>query len=141
MRHTHPAFLPLAAALLLGACATPLPPHDPQQAWIDVQGDPAIQIGADELDGRSWPDRRYFQVSPGEHHLRLRVGFEVPSGALGNSGPGWRTCHLEVRYAGFAAGERYRIYGRAFAHRAMALLKDSRGRTLARARMGRCGAL
>lgn len=137
MRHL---LIPLAS-LLLAACATPLPPHDPQQAWIAVQGDPAIQLGADRLDGRQWADRRYFQVSPGAHRLQLRLGFEMPSGSLGNSEPAWRTCILEVHYAEFAAGARYRLYGRAFAHRAMALLQDERGRTLARARMLRCGAL
>jgi hypothetical protein len=139
----RPSALPLLAAILLAACATALPPHDPGKAWIEVRGDPAIQLGADQLDGRSWADRRYFQVEPGEHRLQVRLGFEVPggSGPDNHDGGGWRTCILEVRYGGFAAGARYRLSGRAIAHRAVAQLQDERGQTLARARVLRCGAL
>lgn len=98
--------LSLLATLLLAACATPLPPHDPGKAGIEIRGDPAIQLGADQLDGRRWADRRYFQVEPGEHRLQVRLGFEVTggSGPDNRDGGGWRTCILEVCYAGFAAG-------------------------------------
>ena len=141
MRHPLLPALPLAAALLLGACATPLPPHDPGQAWIDIKGSPDTQLGADEPDGRYWPDRRYFQVSPGAHRLQVRFGFEVPSGGFGpGSGPAWRTCILAVDYANFVAGARYRLEARRIAHRAMGRLLDADGQRLVRAEVVRCGA-
>jgi hypothetical protein len=131
----------LAATLSLAACVTPLPPHDPGQAWIDMQAQPDTQLGADEVDGVDWPDRRYFQVYPGAHRLQVRFGFEVPGGGLGpSSEPIWRTCILEVKYADFAAGERYRLEVRPVAHRAMGRLLTADGTRVARAEMRRCGA-
>ena len=132
--------LPLLSLLLLGACANRLPPHDPHQAWIDLHGPAGSQVGADSLNNQHWPDRRYFQVTPGEHLLQTRVGFEVSSSNLGRADAEvWRTCILQVDYDGFAAGERYQLEARPYGFRAMARLRDSSGQVVARGRLVRCG--
>ena len=134
-------FLPLLSLLLLlGACANRLPPHDPHQAWIDLHGAAGSQVGADSLNDQHWPDRRYFQVSPGEHSLQTRVGFEVSSSNLGRDDQEVRrTCILQVDYDGFTAGQRYQLEARPYGFRAMARLRDSSGQVVARGRLVRCG--
>ena len=74
--------LPIAA-LLLSACASPpIPPVDPQQAWVDFATPTpgAKLVMAQRLDGKNLNDGRFFQVPPGSHELMVRFDFEVPAG-------------------------------------------------------------
>ncbi|PWB31628.1 hypothetical protein DCO48_16595 [Pseudomonas sp. SDI] len=103
----------LIAFSALGACASPLPPVDSKQAWIDLYTvTPGKVLMADRLDGERLNDGRYFQVTPGKHELTVRFDFEVYSGGF-SVDPTERTCYLKIRYDGFEAGQRYRLEARA----------------------------
>lgn len=103
----------LIALSALGACASPLPPVDPKQAWIDLYTvTPGRIVMAERLDGQRLNDGRYFQVTPGKHELVVRFDFEVVAGVI-TTDPTERTCYLTVRYDDFKAGERYRLEARA----------------------------
>ncbi|MBF8744571.1 hypothetical protein E2H86_06120 [Pseudomonas putida] len=103
----------LIALSALGACASPLPPADPKQAWVDLYTmTPGRLVMADRLDGQRLNDGRYFQVTPGKHELVVRFDYEVYSGGL-TTDPRDRTCYLTVRFDNFKAGERYRLVARA----------------------------
>lgn len=129
-----------ALPLMLGACASPLPQPDPQQAWVDLYASASYLLMADRLDGERWPDGRYFQVSPGAHELEARFQFEVRSGTLGTrSEPIRMTCAIRVRYADFAAGRRYRLEARPLLMKAQAWLYDEQRNVLARGEVRRCG--
>ena len=131
----------IASLALLGACASPLPPHDPGQAWVELYSPPSDLLMAEELDGERLNDGRYFQVSPGAHELIAHFKFEVPGGGgFGMmSEPTHRTCELRVRYEDFAAGQRYRLEARPMVTQAQAWLYDEQRNVLARARVLRCG--
>jgi hypothetical protein len=124
---------------LLGACASPLPPHDPGQAWVELYSPPSDLLMADELDGKRLNDGRYFQVSPGAHELLARFQFEVTGGFGMMSEPDLHTCEIRVRYADFEAGQRYRLEARPMVTRAQAWLYDDQRNVLARGRVMRCG--
>lgn len=133
--------VPLASLLLLGACASPLPPADPGRAWVELHSTASDLLMADKLDGERLDDGRYFQVSPGAHELITRFQFEVPGGGGWNlmSEPVQRTCEIRVRYADFAAGQRYRLEARPLVTKAQAWLYDDQRRLLARGQVLRCG--
>ncbi|MBF8722359.1 hypothetical protein [Pseudomonas guariconensis] len=115
----------LIALSALGACASPLPPVDPKQAWVDLYTiTPGRTIMADRLDGQRLEDGRYFQVTPGRHELVVRFDYEVYSGGF-STDPTERTCYLTVRYDGFKAGERYRLEARAPVMQPQVLLFDA----------------
>lgn len=104
-------------ALVLSACAsTPVPPADPQQAWVDFTTPTpgAKLVMAQRLDGKNLDDGRYFQMPPGRHELMVRFDFEVPAGAgLGGLGQTmYRTCFITLEYKNFQAGQRYVLEGR-----------------------------
>lgn len=134
---------PTALLLLasLTACASPLPQADPSQAWIDLRGEPGTSLMADRLDRERTSDGRYYQVSPGRHELELRYQFEVSSGgSLSNaSGTFQLTCHVRIRYDGFAAGERYRIDARPIVMRPQVLMYDAQRNVVARGDTLGCG--
>lgn len=132
---------PFASLLLLGACASPLPPRDPGQAWVELHASASDLLMADELDGERLDDGRFFQVAPGAHELVTRFQFDVPGGGGWNlmSEPVERTCAIRVRYADFAAGQRYRLEARSLVNSAQAWLYDEQGRVLARGKVLRCG--
>ncbi|MBS7662765.1 hypothetical protein I0D00_12550 [Pseudomonas lalucatii] len=135
-------FALIASLSLLGACASPLPPHDPGLAWVELYTPASDLLMADELDGKRLDDGRYFQVSPGSHELISRFLFEVPGGGSGSdmmSEPIQRTCEIRVRYADFAAGQRYRLEARSIMYNAQAWLYDDQRNVLARGRVLRCG--
>jgi hypothetical protein len=124
----------LASLVLLNACASPVPPHDPGHAWVELSTTASDLLMAD--------DGRYFQVPPGSHELLARFQFEVPGGGGGNimsSEPEQRTCEIRVRYADFAAGQRYRLEARPLVSKAQAWLYDDQRNVLARGRVLRCG--
>ncbi len=133
--------VPLASLLLLSACASPLPPADPGQAWVELHTTASDLLMADKLDGERLDDGRYFQVAPGAHELIARFQFEVPGGGGWNlmSEPVQRTCEIRVRYADFAAGQRYRLEARPLVSKAQAWLYDDQRRLLARGQVLRCG--
>jgi hypothetical protein len=130
----------IAAALLLGACASPLPKPDPQQAWVDLYAPAGDLLMADRVDRKRWPDGRYFQVDPGAHELLVRLQFEAAGGGMAmNSEPLLLTCELRLRYDQFAAGQRYRVEARSMAMTAQAWLYDEQRNVLARGKVMRCG--
>jgi len=120
----------LIALSALGACASPLPPADPKQAWIDLYTiTPGRVIMADRLDGKRLNDGRYFQVTPGKHELVVRFDYEVTSG-LFTTDPPERTCYLTVRFDNFEAGQRYRLEARAPAMQPQVYLYDNSRKVL-----------
>ncbi|MFK0312381.1 hypothetical protein ACIQUF_14175 [Pseudomonas sp. NPDC090233] len=115
----------LMALSALGGCASPLPPVDAKQAWIDLYTTtPGRVIMADKLDGQRLEDGRYFQVTPGKHELVVRFDYEFYGGGMMTE-PRDRICYLTVRYDGFKAGERYRLEARAPAMQPQVLLYDA----------------
>jgi hypothetical protein len=60
----YPALI--VSLLMLSACASPLPPHDPGMAWVDLYTTASDLLMAEELDGKRLNDGRYFQITPGE---------------------------------------------------------------------------
>jgi hypothetical protein len=133
---------PLVFALLgLGACASPLPPADPQQAWVDLYASAGYTLMAHKQDDQQTRDGRYFQVAAGAHELQVRFQFEVAGGGGGdefNGEPMQMTCHLRFRYDGFAAGQRYRIEARPLQYKAQGWLYGPDRQVLARAKVLRC---
>jgi hypothetical protein len=120
----------LAALGVLGGCASPLPPKDPGQAWVELRTLlPGKLVMADRLDGQRLEDGRYFQVTPGRHELVVRFDYEVYSGGF-STDPTDRTCYLTLRYGAFEAGRRYRLEARAPAMQPTALLYDEQRRVL-----------
>jgi hypothetical protein len=135
------AYMLASLLLLLGGCASPLPPPDPQQAWVNLYAPAGELLMADRVDRQRWPDGRYFQVSPGPHDLQVRFQFEANGGGgLGmNSEPLRLTCEIRLRYADFKAGQQYRIEARSMAMSAQAWLYDEQRQVLARGKVLRCG--
>lgn len=135
--------LPLLLCLFaLSACASPLPPADPQQAWVELYASAGYTLMAHKLDDEQTRDGRYFQVPPGAHELQVRFQFEVPGGGGGSdfsSEPIQMTCQLRFRYDGFAAGQRYRIEARPLQRKAQGWLYGADRQVLARAEVLRCG--
>lgn len=122
-------------SLVLGGCALLPAWHDSAQAWIDLA--PGLQ--AVRVDDRMLEDSRYFQVPPGRHALQMRLRFEVAPADTGGAQALPRTCLLELNYAEFNAGQRYRLEAGHRGFRPWAQLRDAQDRPLARAREGRCG--
>lgn len=131
----------LAAALLAAGCASPLPPHDPGQAWVELRSDPGSLLMADRLDDQRLNDGRYFQLPPGAHDLQVRFQYEINGGGGmdGMSEPLQITCQLRLRYANFEAGQRYRVEARPLVMKAQAWLYDGQRNVLARGQVLRCG--
>ena len=132
--------LKLLPLLLLAACARPLPAPNPQQAWVDLQSPAGSLLMAQRVDGATWPDGRYFELSPGPHELLARLSFESNLGGQGiDSEPIYMACMISLRYADFSAGQRYLIKARPVQMRALAGLYDQQGNKLASGRILRCG--
>ncbi|MGB4072163.1 hypothetical protein [Pseudomonas sp.] len=131
----------LAAALFAAGCASPLPPHDPGQAWVELRSDPGSLLMADRLDDQRLNDGRYFQLSPGAHELQVRFQYEINGGGGmdGMSEPLQITCQMRLRYANFAAGQRYRVEARPLVMKAQSWLYDEQRNVLARGQVLRCG--
>jgi len=120
--------------LILAGCAAWLPRHDPAQAWVDLDAAQASQVQATDVDEQQLDDPRFFQVAPGSHRLGVRYLFEVGAHNIGRDAPALqRDCRLALEYAGFEAGERYRLAAGATGFRPWARLYGSDGRLLAQA--------
>jgi len=133
----------LLAFFAMGGCATsPLPPADPNLAWVDfaMPAPGGKVLMAEKLDGQRLRDGRYFQVSPGSHELEVRFDFEVyGGGGLGvMSEPQERLCYLTIRYDHFEAGQRYRLEARSLAFTPSARLYDAKREIVAEDRQARC---
>ena len=121
----------LLAISTLGACASPLPPVDNKQAWVDLYTiTPGKLVMAERLDGKRLTDGRFFQVTPGAHELVVRFDYEIYSGGF-TTDPTGRTCYLTVKYDGFKAGQRYRLEARAPATQPSAYLYDAQRKVVA----------
>ena len=134
--------LPVATLLLSACTSTPVPPMDPQQAWVDFATPTpgAKLVMAQRLDGKNLDDGRYFQFPPGSHELMVRFDFEVPTGGSLN-GFGQmtdRTCFMTVEYANFAAGQRYRLEGRSLGYTPNIRLYNAARQLLAEERSVNC---
>ncbi len=129
----------LLAFSTLGACASPMPPVDQKQAWVDFYTiTPGKLVMAESLDGKRLQDGRFFQVTPGKHELVVRFDYELQTGTGFNTDPTERTCYLTVEYDGFKAGQRYRLEARAVANQPNARLYDAERRVLAEERLTHC---
>lgn len=130
----------LLMACLLSACAsTPLPPHDPNMAWVDLDTQTGKLVMAERLDNQRLYDGRYFQVTPGSHELMVRFDYEVFIGGMGMfSEPQERLCYLSVNYADFEPGQRYRLQARSLGFNAYARLYNAEGKVLAEERLVNC---
>jgi hypothetical protein len=128
-----PGLFSLSIALLAG-CASPLPAHDPQMAWVDLYTAAGRTLMAERLDGQSVNDGRYYQVTPGRHELVVRFQYEIASGGgMGQmNDPAELTCRVKVTYDDFAAGQRYRLELRPQLRSALALLTDADGTLVAK---------
>ncbi|MFD2645998.1 lipoprotein [Pseudomonas japonica] len=128
----------LLAFSTLGACASPLPPVDQKQAWVDLYTTtPGKVLMADRLDGKRLNDGRYFQVPPGKHELVVRFDYEINTGIF-TTDPTERTCYLTLEYDGFQAGQRYRLEARAIAAQPNVWLYDDGRQVLAQERLTHC---
>ncbi len=127
-----------SAALLIAcsACAAPLPEHDPYMAWIDVQSQAGHRLSAQRMDGNKVNDARYFQVSPGEHQLQMRLTYDRGGNSSGDS---QRRCLVDVVYADFQAGQRYSVRALAKGWTVRAWLYSSDGQRLIESKPVRCG--
>lgn len=129
----------LLASATLAACSNiPIPPVDPQKAWVDMFTTTGKLVMAESVDDQKLNDGRYFQITPGAHELEVRFDYEIYAGGGMISDPFDRTCYLTIRYDGFKAGERYRIEGRAIAMQASARLYDSNRQIVAQDREVHC---
>ena len=128
----------LLAFSTLGACATPMPPVDQNQAWVDFYTiTPGKLVMAERLDGKRLTDGRFFQVTPGKHELVVRCDYEINTGVF-TTDPTERTCYLTVEYDGFQAGQRYRLEARAVAMQPNARLYNAERQVLAEERLIHC---
>ena len=117
----------LFVASLVAGCQTPLPPVDPQMAWVDFSTPTpgGKLLMAERLDNVRLNDGRFFQVTPGSHELRVRFDFEVFGGGGGlMTGPVERLCYLYIRYDHFEAGQRYQLQAGSIGFRPWAKLYD-----------------
>ncbi|MFG0382756.1 hypothetical protein ACF8C6_17585 [Pseudomonas sp. zbq_18] len=132
--------LMLCLLLPLTGCAQLWLRHDPSMAWLDLAPAQGQRLGIAQVDGHDLGDADYVQLSPEHHELQVRLHFEVAADNVGTPGqPLPRTCLLNLQYAGFAAGQRYRLETGSHGFRPWAKLRDQHGYTLATAREGRCG--
>ena len=127
-----------SAALFItcSACAAPLPEHNTDMAWIDVQSQAGHRLSAQRMDGNKVNDARYFQVSPGEHRLQMRLTYDRGSNSTGDS---QRRCLVDIVYADFQAGQRYSVRAMAKGWTARAWLYSSDGQRLIESKPIRCG--
>ncbi|MFP5425572.1 MAG: hypothetical protein ACLGJA_06955 [Gammaproteobacteria bacterium] len=123
------------AITLLAGCQTPMPPANPQMAWVDFStpfpNDRVLM--AERLDNQRLRDGRFFQVTPGRHELVVRFDYEVNGGGgislMG--GTTVRQCYLTVNYSHFQAGQRYVLEARSMALTPEARLYDAKGEVVA----------
>ncbi|UFH49409.1 PA0061/PA0062 family lipoprotein [Pseudomonas sp. KNUC1026] len=131
--------------LLCGLLALPgcsligLPSPDPHQAWVDLQVPQNNSLHAQEVDAKQWEDKRYFEVQPGSHELTVRYQFAVAPTNIGpDANPLWRDCQLNVKFAHFNAGERYRLQAGTVGFTPWAKLYDERNKLVSKGQPAGC---
>ena len=115
----------LSLALLLTACAGPMPKQDPGEAWIGLQEEGNSDLMAERVDGKNINDGRYFEVTPGAHKLDVTL-YE---GATGDENE--VDCQGNVNYQNFKAGERYKLVESSLGTHVSATLVDASGNEVA----------
>ncbi|MFJ4196069.1 hypothetical protein [Pseudomonas sp. NPDC089534] len=130
-----------AGLLTLTGCAGfGMPTPDPSQAWIDLesrQQDTALQ--ALEVDARAAVDKRYFEVQPGSHELKVRYQFPVEATNIGpDAEPLWRDCRLSLTFNDFNAGQRYQLQAGNIGFRPWAKLYDQQRKVVGQAKPAGC---
>jgi hypothetical protein len=135
----------LAATLTLaGACAAPQPKGAlaDNSARVTLETRVRDRVEAYRLDGELAGGLRFDDLTPGAHTLQVRHHFEMP-GSAGGAGmlgePQWERCIVGVRYADFAAGERYTFEVQRRGFRSVGWLRSEGGEKLADAEVIRCG--
>ena len=117
---------------LAGCAGFGIPDPDPSQAWIDLdarQHDTALQ--AVQVDATQAIDKRYFEVQPGSHELKVRYQFAVQPTNIGpTSEPLWRDCQLSVKFKEFNAGQRYQLQAGNIGFRPWAKLYDQQQKVI-----------
>ncbi len=132
-------FLLASGLLSLGGCAF-MPTPDPSQAWVDLRTSESNTLQAAQVDAHALEDDRFFQVSPGQHELHMRLQFAVEPTNIGPDSQGLdRTCVLKLDYPEFTAGQRYNLVAGSIGFRPWAKLYNQQHQLLAKAREGRCG--
>jgi hypothetical protein len=96
---------------LAGCAGFGMPDPDPAKAWVDLGSKPQdTQLQALKVDDKTTTDKRFFEVQPGSHELKVRYQFAVQPTNIGpDSEPLWRDCQLSVKFKDFNAGERYQL--------------------------------
>lgn len=108
----------------LGACAgrEPVPRQD--LARVDLGQEAPNQLYAVALDGRPVSDVRYFDVAPGSHQLAVELD------KSGDDSPDQGLCKARLNYAGFVAGQHYRLRESSQGSRLVVRLYDAGGQPL-----------
>ena len=127
--------------LMLAGCAGfGIPRQDPSQAWIDLdsqQEDTALQALA--VDKQAANDKRYFEVQPGSHELKVRYQFPVQPSNIGpNAETLWRDCQINVKFDDFNAGERYQLQAGNIGFRPWAKLYDQQRKVIGKGTPAGC---
>ena len=127
--------------LMLPGCAGfGIPRQDPSQAWIDLdsqQEDTALQALA--VDKQAANDKRYFEVQPGSHELKVRYQFPVQPSNIGpNAETLWRDCQINVKFDDFNAGERYQLQAGNIGFRPWARLYDQQRKVIGKGTPAGC---
>lgn len=131
-------FILCGVLALTDGCST-LPKPDPNQAWIELQPRKDSSLHAEQVDAKEWTDKRYFEVQPGSHELKMRYQFAVDPTNIGpNSSPLWRDCELSLSFKTFNAGERYQLEAGSLGFRPWAKLYDQQRNVVGQAKPGGC---
>ncbi|TFH77106.1 hypothetical protein [Pseudomonas kribbensis] len=125
---------------LAGCAGFGMPSPDPSQAWIDLdagQQDTALQ--ALEVDRKAAVDKRYFEVQPGSHELKVRYQFPVEATNIGpDAEPLWRDCQLSLKFTDFNAGQRYQLQAGYIGFRPWAKLYDQQKNVVGQGKPAGC---
>jgi len=131
----------LLIAGVFAGCQTPMPPVDPNMAWVDFSTPTpgGKLLMADRLDNQRLNDGRFFQVTPGSHELLVRFDFEAPGEGAGTlNDPVERLCYLTIRFDHFEAGQRYVLEGRSLMFTPSARLYNAKREIVAEDRNTYC---
>jgi len=115
----------LSLALLLSACAGPMPAQDPSEAWIGLKEEGTGDLMAERVDGKNTRDGRFFEVTPGAHRLDVTL-FEGASGDQNQV-----DCQGNVSYQGFKPGGHYQLIESSLGAQISARLVDGQGKEVA----------
>ncbi|KAF1051662.1 MAG: hypothetical protein GAK43_02301 [Stenotrophomonas maltophilia] len=114
----------LSLFALLAGCAGQEPAPSAGLARVDLGQEAPNQLFTLALDGQPVHDLRYFDVPPGPHRLSVQLD------RSGDDSPAQAQCQAMVEYAGFSAGQRYRLAERATGRGLVVRLYDDQGHAL-----------